>query len=561
MRFDLSGRQQNRALRAMVDAISRSQAVIEFEPDGTIITANANFLATMGFELDEVVGQHHRMFVEPSLANHPDYQQFWSELRKGQFKTAEFKRFGKGGREVWIQATYTPILSAKGVTEKVVKFATDVTAQKLASANFAGQISAIGKSQAVIEFALDGTILFANQNFLDAMGYAAEEITGRHHSLFVEEEYARSKEYTQFWDALRSGTYQSAEFRRLGKNGREVWIQASYNPILDLSGRPFKVVKYATDVTARKAAVADMGAALASLAEGDLTASLRRELAGEYDELRIALNKTFEQFGRIIDQLRASSQAIRISMREMVVGAGDLASRTGTQAETIESTSSAMQQLAATVEENARQASNAHEKAQHAANSAEAGGDVMRRATEAMDRITTSSSQISSIVDIIDDIAFQTNLLALNASVEAARAGDAGKGFAVVAVEVRRLAQSAASASKDIKVLIDQSSREVADGTKLVNSAAEILVSMLSAIRENSVMLDQIANSNGEQASAIGAVSHAINKLKNITADNSALVNRTNAIIEKTEIQAGELDIIVDVFRTQAEKRSLRQVA
>ncbi|MFO1077151.1 MAG: PAS domain-containing methyl-accepting chemotaxis protein [Planctomycetota bacterium] len=236
--------------QAILDAIDRSQAVIEFDVDGTIRTANQNFLEAMGYHLDEIRGKHHSMFVDPKERSSAAYKRFWTELADGHFHSGEFRRFGRGGREIWIQASYNAIKDESGRAYKVVKFATDVTEQKLRNADFQGQIDAIGKAQAVIEFDLDGTIRSANENFLGAVGYTQDEIRGKHHSMFVDKEYRNSSEYRKFWDDLAAGRYQAGEFRRVRKDGQELWIQASYNPILDMSGRPFKVVKFASDITA-----------------------------------------------------------------------------------------------------------------------------------------------------------------------------------------------------------------------------------------------------------------------------------------------------------------------
>jgi methyl-accepting chemotaxis protein len=234
-----------------IAAIGRAQAVIEFNMDGTIITANENFLKTLGYSLGEIQGKHHSMFVEPSMRDSTAYRQFWASLNRGDFLAAEYKRIGKGGKEVWILASYNPILDEKAKPFKVVKFATDVTEQKLRTADLAGQIEAIGKAQAVIEFNMDGTIIGANENFLKTLGYSLTEIKGRHHSMFVDPAERDSAAYREFWASLTRGEYQAAEYKRIGKGGKEVWIQASYNPILDLNGKPFKVVKYATDTTAQ----------------------------------------------------------------------------------------------------------------------------------------------------------------------------------------------------------------------------------------------------------------------------------------------------------------------
>jgi methyl-accepting chemotaxis protein len=245
-----------RKIRSMEDAgkiaaITRAQAVIEFNLDGTIITANDNFLAAMGYSLAEIAGKHHQMFVAPGERDSAAYREFWAGLARGEFRTGEYKRFGKGAREVWILASYNPILDDAGKPFKVVKFASDITDQKLKTANFAGQIEAIGKSQAVIEFSMDGKVLVANQNFLDALGYTLSEIEGQHHRMFMPHEARDSEAYRAFWAALNRGEFQSGEYERVGKGGRQIWIQASYNPIRDLNGKPYKVVKYASDTTAQ----------------------------------------------------------------------------------------------------------------------------------------------------------------------------------------------------------------------------------------------------------------------------------------------------------------------
>jgi methyl-accepting chemotaxis protein len=234
---------------SMLEAINRSQAVIEFETDGTIITANQNFCSAMGYSVDEIKGKHHSMFAEPDYAASAAYNDFWTKLRGGEFIADEFKRLAKGGRETWIQASYNPIFDTNGKVSKVVKYATDITSAKILSADMGAQIDAIGKSQAVIEFELDGTIITANENFCATLGYSLNEIKGRHHSMFVDSAFAGTAEYKEFWEKLRRGEYVSDEFIRYGKGGKEVIIQASYNPILDVNGKLSKVVKYATDLT------------------------------------------------------------------------------------------------------------------------------------------------------------------------------------------------------------------------------------------------------------------------------------------------------------------------
>ena len=238
-------------------ALHLSQAVIEFDPDGLILDANANFLALFDCTLQEVCGRHHRTLVDPAYATAAAYTDFWTTLKRGEFVTGEFQRFTPGGREVWVQATYNPIFDRSGRLVRVVEFATDVTARKAAEIEARGRMAAIDRSMATIEFDLNGTILAANDNFLTLMGYSHEEVVGQHHGLFVATAARESEAYLQFWQKLREGRFQAGQFHRLGKGGRDVWIEASYNPIFDVTGRPYKVVKFASDVTAQRGRNAD----------------------------------------------------------------------------------------------------------------------------------------------------------------------------------------------------------------------------------------------------------------------------------------------------------------
>ncbi|MEQ8291289.1 MAG: PAS domain-containing methyl-accepting chemotaxis protein [Roseovarius sp.] len=265
-------------LQGMVDAMHCVQAVIEFDLNGTILTANDNFLKTLGYDLNEIQGRHHKMFCDPQLAASDAYRDFWMQLAMGEFISGEFQRFGKNGREVWINASYNPILDADGKPVKVVKFATDITAEKRRTAEQDGKLAAIDRSQAVIEFELDGTILTANENFLSVTGYVLDEIKGRHHRIFCDPDYAGSGKYKSFWADLAEGRFATGEFQRFGKNGREVWISATYNPILDSKGRPFKVVKFATDITAEKRRTAEQDGKMAAISRAQ--AMIEFELDG-----------------------------------------------------------------------------------------------------------------------------------------------------------------------------------------------------------------------------------------------------------------------------------------
>jgi methyl-accepting chemotaxis protein len=265
-------------LFAIYQALDRVQAIIEFDLDGTVISANENFLRIFDYELDEVVGQHHRMFCDPEYAESDAYTEFWNKLGRGEFHAEEFKRLAKGGRELWLQASYNPVFDDDGKPLRVVKFATDVTASKLQLAEFEGKIRAINRAQAMIEFELDGTVITANENFLRIFGYSLDEVVGKHHRIFCDPGYAESPEYTRFWQKLARGEYDADEFKRITKDGAEVWLQASYNPIFDIEGRPLKVVKFASDITVevqkRSLALLEMSTPVTKIWDGVLFAPI-----------------------------------------------------------------------------------------------------------------------------------------------------------------------------------------------------------------------------------------------------------------------------------------------
>jgi methyl-accepting chemotaxis protein len=524
-----------------IEAISKAQAVIEFNMDGTIITANENFLSTLGYSLEEVKGQHHSMFIEPELKGSVEYKLFWESLNRGEYDSREYKRIGKGGKEVWIQASYNPILDLNDKPFKVVKFASDVTKQKLISADYSGQIAAISKSQAVIEFNMDGTIITANDNFLSALGYTLSEIQGQHHSLFVEPAHKSTIEYQQFWQKLNRGEFDSGEYLRIGKGGKEVWIQASYNPILDLNGKTMKVVKYAADITGRKQAIAQIKETLMTLSDGDLTQYIETELVGEFNIIGTSINEFIDVLSNMVGDIRSASTNVFDSARELAEGNNELSHRTESQASSLEETASAMEELTSTVQQNAENASEASKLSASVMDKASNGGAVVKNAITAMSDINKSSKKIADIISVIDEIAFQTNLLALNAAVEAARAGEQGRGFAVVAAEVRNLAQRSAGAAKEIKGLINDSVEAVGQGTKLVDETGQTFTELVNAIEEVSKMISDIDSAGKEQSAGIGEVSAAVSQMDEMTQQNAALVEEAAASSKSMEEQSQAL--------------------
>jgi methyl-accepting chemotaxis protein len=419
-----------------IAAISRAQAVIEFKLDGTVVTANENFCRALGYSLAEIEGKHHSMFVAPAERDSAAYREFWAALNRGEYQAAEYKRIGKGGREVWILASYNPLLDENGKPFGVAKFATDVTAEKLKNADLAGQIAAIDKAQAVIEFNMDGTIITANANFLGALGYTLAEIKGKHHSMFVDPSERDGAAYREFWAALNRGQYQAAEYKRIGKGGKEVYIQASYNPILDLNGKPFKVVKYATDTTRQ-----------------------------------VLVRMGNERVRGMMESVAAGSEELNASVREI----------SEAMTKSRETAMGAVEQVAA-----------ADAQAQ---------------------RLTEAAQAMSGIVEMINNITGQINLLALNATIESARAGEAGRGFAVVASEVKSLANQAKQATDKIGQEIGSLNGISGDVVsalgsikQAITSVSEYVTSTAAAVEEQSTVTNEMSNSMQRAAAEAAAI-------------------------------------------------------
>ena len=552
---------KNADMTGQLDAINKAQAVIEFTLDGKIILANENFLHTLGYVASEIVGQHHSMFVEPSYRQSTDYRLFWDKLGRGEFDAGQYKRIGKGGKEVWIQASYNPIFDPNGKPFKVVKYATDITAQTLKNADMTGQLDAINKAQAVIEFSLDGKILTANENFLNTLGFVAAEITGQHHSMFVEPSYRQSTEYRLFWDKLGRGEFDAGQYKRIGKGGREVWIQASYNPILDPNGKPFKVVKYATDITAQvkasevlQAAVAQTQDVVTSAKANDLRHRIPLEgKTGEIAQLCEGVNGLLDTMSSMIGEISETSQTLTTAAREIATGNTDLSQRTEEQAASLEETAASMEELTATVRQNAENAQQANKLASSASDVAVKGGSVVAEVVQTMDGITQASRKIADIIGVIDEIAFQTNILALNAAVEAARAGDQGRGFAVVAAEVRNLAQRSANAAKEIKGLISDSVSKVESGSRLVDTAGKTMEEIVQSVKRVTDIMAEISAASQEQRGGIEQVNNAVTQMDKVTQQNAALVEEAAAAAKSMEDQTSAMADMVGQFVLSAE--------
>jgi methyl-accepting chemotaxis protein len=541
---------------AQAAAIRKSQAVIEFKLDGTIITANENFLNAMGYSFAEIQGQHHSTFVDPATRDSAGYREFWARLNRGEFQAGEYKRVAKGGRNIWIQASYNPILDAKGRPIKVIKFATDITAQKIRSMEDAGKIAAMDRAQAVIEFNMDGTIITANDNFLKTMGYSLAEIQHRHHSMFVTPEDRSSAAYREFWAALNRGNHQAAEYKRLGKDGKEVWILATYNPIFDEAGKPFKVVKFATDVSAQKLKAADNDGQIAAIRksqaviEFNMDGTIRLayqnfldamgyslgEIQGKHHSMFVppeernssayrafweSLNRGQYQAGeykRIANGgrevwIQASYNPIldldgkpfKVVKYASDITAQAMARKKAERARAlIDQVAEGSQAMSTSIQEISESMVKSRQTTASAVGRVEA-ADIQAQ------RLSSTTQAMGGIVKLIGDITGQINLLALNATIESARAGEAGRGFAVVAAEVKNLANQAKQATDKIGSEIESLNSVSGDVVSTlsairaaIESVNEYVTSTAAAVEEQSAVTSDMSNNMQRAAAELG---------------------------------------------------------
>lgn len=428
-------------------------------------------------------------------------------------------------------------------------------------------MSALQRSQAVIEFDLQGHVLTANQNFLNVLGYALDEVRGRHHRMFLDQDEARSTAYAAFWARLNNGEFIADKFTRFGKGGRRVVIEATYNPILDEQGAPYKVVKFATDVTAAEeerarraesdhlaaqnqaAAVSGAGGALEALAAGDLTYLITTPFPENYRLLRTNFNKAITSLDSAMGVIRHSAGAMQSGAIDISDSAEDLMRRTERQDESLKKTTVALEQVAATVRQTTDNARAADEVVVQTRALAESGIAVLGRAVGAMEEIERASRHIGEIIGVMDEIAFQTNLLALNAGVEAARAGEAGRGFAVVAAEVRALAQRSADSAREIKLLISSSTAKVDDGVALVRQSGEALTAINSGIREVSDLMTEVRGSTTDQAHRLVEVDSAIADMNQVTRQNAGMVEQLRSGSLSLRADCAELTDLIARFR------------
>lgn len=473
-------------------ALQKSQAIIEFDTDGMITYANENFLAAVGYELGDIIRRHHSIFIDPSYAKSEQYGQFWRRLRAGEFDRGEYRRFGKNGKEVWIQAAYSPVRDRKGKVTGIIKIASDITAQKLEAAEAAGQIAAIGRSQAVIHFKPDGAILWANENFLRAVGYSLLEIQGQYHRMFMNPEEVKQESYRLFWERLARGEFAAGEFQRFGKDNRDVWIQASYNPIIDAEGRTFKVVKYATDITEM--------------------VKKREESAHVGDLVDSGLSRILEA----TETAGSTANAVAAAAAEATA--------------VVQSVAAAAEELSSSIQEISHSTARASENVKRAQ---DATIDVEKRVTD----LVAASAAMGTVVEFIEEIAGQINLLALNATIESARAGEAGKGFAVVASEVKNLANQVGSATTKISKEIESMQHLSGNIGSGVEHISKTMLEMISGIATISAAVEEQTVVTREISENMQSASIAVSEInQNMESVNRAVQTSANYAVEGVDL-------------------------
>lgn len=625
---------------SLKNAVDAGWASIEFTVDGIVTDCNDNWVTALGYKREEMIGQHHRMFCDENYAKSDAYKQFWKDLGNGKVFSGEFRRKKNGGDDIWINASYAPI-KEDGVVIKVIKIAADITEQKHNNLNYEGQIKAINESQAVIEFNMDGTIIQANDNFLHATGYGAGELEGKHHRIFCESGYAKSDDYKEFWAQLNRGEFSTGEYLRRTKGGDDLWLQAVYNPILDSDGNPYKVVKFATDVTAKKKAmeelqrvvsvvvtegnlserakmdgikggeetllilinellegigkpILEVSDVIAGLAQGDLTKEIKINAKGDVEKMSIGLTTAIENLNELLGDINDSSNRIAASAEQMLVKSDQMSGTTEQvafaisqmaegvhdQASQIDNASKLMNQVRNSAEQMGLKSDTINKAAKTGQENAKKGMDTVKKVVDSMSQIkksaeitsesinvlTQRSEEIAHTLNVITDIAGQTNLLALNAAIEAARAGDAGRGFAVVAEEIRKLAEDSRSSAGDIEKVIKAVAKDISQAGKAIDEMGNSVKSGNDASGEAEAVFIDIDKSVLETLQLSEEVQKATEIQKNSIDETVINIEKIVTVSEETssgteEIATSSKDLSNGMVEFNSSSKGLSEIA
>lgn len=536
------------AVQAALAAAVQANSVIELEADGRVIDASDTFLALVGLPRAQVLGQRLPQIFAGSDAD--GIGSVISRVMAGEVVTFQPRRQTQDGRTLVLDVTYAPILDDRGQPQRILSLASDVSDIHRKAESLADLVAALSRSQAQVEFTPEGEILWANDIFLDAHGYRLEDVRGRHHQILVDPAEANATEYARFWAALARGESRSGEFTHVGKSGRPVHIFGTYTAVRDARGKVSRVVKFATDVTARKLAVDALIAGIGRISEGDLTASIAQPLSDDFGEVRAVFNRCVAALAATVDEVRARAEAMNHEAGAIARGADDLARRGESQAASLEQTAAAIEQISGNVAMTSQAAHDADNSARAAQDIVQNGAVIVANAIAAMERIDGHTRSMGEFTRVIENFAFQTNLLSINAAVEAARAGEVGRGFAVVANEVRNLAQQSSKASQSIAELINKSVAEVTTGVRLVRDAGAALDQIRGAVSGMVRNITGIAHATTDQATGTREVSEALSQLDAVNQSNLVLSDQNATAAAALSNQIAEMTAILGRFRT-----------